>query len=115
MNYVWSGRPLGDDQYDAIVKLLALTGQRANEIAGAAMGRNRLRPRCHLPARLAEPRTADRMRSRWRRRCAICCKSQPKAADRELIFGQGAGPFSGFSRCKETTGRRIAELNGGKS
>jgi hypothetical protein len=31
------------------------------------------------------------------------------------VFGKGAGPFSGFSRCKDELDNRIAELNGGKA
>ena len=45
---VWQA--LGDNQYGAIVKLLMLTGQRVNKIAGVAVVGNRLRPGCDLPA-----------------------------------------------------------------
>jgi integrase len=31
------------------------------------------------------------------------------------VFGRGAGPFSGFSRCKAALDNRITELNGGKA
>lgn len=34
---------------------------------------------------------------------------------RELVFGEGGGPFSGWSRCKERLDKRIAEANGGKA
>jgi integrase len=33
---------------------------------------------------------------------------------RDLVFGEGAGPFSGWSQCKARLDKRIAEANDGK-
>jgi integrase len=41
--------------------------------------------------------------------------AQPQIQGRDFVFGKGAGPFSGFSRCKDELDNRIAELNGGKA
>jgi integrase len=38
----------------------------------------------------------------------------PRREERELVFGEGEGPFSGWSQCKRRLDQRIAELNNGK-
>src|SRR4029079_12077190 len=37
---------------------------------------------------------------------------QSQVEGRDLVFGKGAGPFSGFSRCKEALETDIAEQTG---
>jgi len=104
---------LGDHQYDTIIKLLLLTGQRVNEIAAlrwdeidfdrgiiALPGSRTKNGRPHeIPMAVTVRRLLE---------------AQPKTDDRDLVFGRGSGPFSGTSRCKERLDGRIAELNGGK-
>jgi integrase len=110
LRLIWNN--LGDDQYGAIVKLLALTGQRANEIAGLCWseihgdqiilpgertknGRDHVLPLSEIAAGII--------------------KQQPRRGDRDLIFGTGDGAFSGWSRCKERLDQRIKEANGGEA
>ena len=116
---IWSCTAGGAD-YDRIVRLLLLTGARREEIAG--MGWSELirrdsgsvtwvlpaeRSKNHLPHELALPPMA------------VALLSEPRAdeggAPRELIFGEGKGPFSGWSRCKSRLDERIAEANGRKA
>jgi integrase len=109
---VWQA--LGDDnQYDAIIKLLMLTGQRMNEIAAlrweeidfdrGIIALPGLRTKNGRPHEIP---MAETVRS--------LLQSQPRTEDRDLVFGRGSGPFSGLSRCKERLDQRITELNGGK-
>ena len=112
LRIVWQA--LGDDQYDAIIKLLTLTGQRVNEIAALRWDEVDLdRGIIALPgSRTKNGRPHEIPMAATVRQLL---QSQTKDADRDLIFGRGAGPFSGLSRCKERLDSRIAELNGGKS
>jgi integrase len=41
-------------------------------------------------------------------------EAQERRADRDLIFGRGAKPFSGWSNCKERLDARITKANGNK-
>jgi integrase len=100
----------GDDQYSAIVKLLTLTGCRANEIAGlrwseisdgqiTLLGERTKNKHTHvLPLSPA---------------AAVIIERRPRPAGRDLVFGLHAGPFSGWSRCKRLLDERIAKANGG--
>ena len=110
LRLVW--RALGDGQYDVIVKLLALTGQRANEIAALRWDEIDFdRDVISLPgSRTKNGRPHDIPMSSAVR---SLLQSQPGADGRELVFGRGSGPFSGFSRCKERLDLRLTELNGG--
>jgi integrase len=110
LRLVWQA--LGDNQYGTIIKLLMLTGQRVNEIAGlrwlevdfdrGLIGLPGERTKNGRPHDIP---MADTLRT--------LLASQPKIADREFVFGKpGAGPFSGLSRCKDALDKRIAELNG---
>jgi integrase len=109
---IWRAVP--DNQYGAIVKLLMLTGQRAGEIAG-------LRWSEVVGAEIVLP--ADRTKNHRPHKIAL---SEPAAAiiavrprrtaangnPRELIFGSGHGPFSGWSTSKQLLDARIVEMNG---
>jgi integrase len=109
LKLIWNA--LGDEQYGSIIKLLALTGQRASEIAGLRRsevhddqiilpgertknGRDHVLPLSEIAAQILE--------------------QQPNRNGRDLIFGDGDGPFSGWSRCKARLDDRITEANGGK-
>jgi integrase len=112
LRLIWQA--LGDSQYDTIVKLLLLTAQRANEIAALRweeidFDRNVIslpgsRTKNGRPHEIPMAATIRQL-----------LQSQQKTDERELIFGRGAGPFSGFSRCKDALDKTIAELNGGKA
>jgi integrase len=110
LRLIWNG--LGDDnQYAAIIRLLALTGQRASEIAGLRWsevhddqiilpgertknGRDHVLPLSGIAAEIIA--------------------QQPKREGRDLIFGIADGAFSGWSRCRRRLDQRIQEANGGK-
>jgi integrase len=118
----------GDDHYGSILKLLMLTGQRADEIAG-------LRDKEIAEITVPERRVTDAMRlpqfnvqaidlpadRTKNKKPHIVPLSQP-AADilskqtrransdgglREFLFGIGQHGFSGWSRCKERLDKRI--------
>jgi integrase len=102
---IWSALPAGDD-YSDIVKLLILTGQRREEIGAlrwsevdldagivtlpAARTKNK---KVHIVP-LSEPARAI-LRARERRR--------------DLVFGEGEGPYQGWSNAKTSIDRRIFE------
>jgi integrase len=109
LRLIWNA--LGEDQYAAIVKLLALTGQRASEIAGLCWseihddqiilaeertknGRPHVVPLSPIAMRIIEARGRNNRR--------------------DLIFGRGEGGFSGWSKSKERLDLRVTEANGGK-
>lgn len=109
----------GGADHDRIARLLMLTGARREEIAGlrwSELTENEdgsvtwalpsERSKNGLPHLLTFPPFAASLLP-GRRRDA---RHEP----RDLIFGQGAGSFSGWSRCKERLDTRIAAANGGK-
>ena len=110
LKLIWDHAGAGD-QYASIVRLLMLTGQRANDIAGLRWseisdgqivlpGERTKNKRSHtLPL---SPAAAE------------IIAQQPVRADRDLVFGDGSGGFSGWSRCKERLDQRITKANDGK-
>ena len=109
LRLIW--RALGDGQYDTIIKLLMLTAQRANEIAALRWDEIDFdRDVISLPgSRTKNGRPHEIPMAATVRQLL---QSQPKTDDRDLVFGKGAGPFSGFSRCKEALDKSIEELSG---
>jgi integrase len=100
-------RLMGDD-YGVIVKLLMLTGQRANEIAGLRWSEVDLqRGLISLPG--------ERTKNGKPHDIAIAASVRSllearEKSDRDLIFGRGDGPFSGWSRAKTALDKRIGAL-----
>jgi integrase len=109
LRLIWNA--LGEDQYDDIVKLFMLTGQREREIGDPSHsevnealiilsaertknGRPHVVPLAPLALKIIE---------------------RKEQAERDLIFGRGEGGFSGWSKSKERLDERITEGNGGKS
>ena len=120
----------GDDHYGAIIKLLMLTGQRADEIASlqwseigdVVVEAKRIAEAIKLPSftiraiELPPERTKNK-------RPHIVPLSEPVAAIltaqqrrvdgdgtvREFVFGIGQRGFSGWSRCKERLDERIVK------
>lgn len=106
---IWEA--LGNDHYSAIIKLLALTGQRAGEIAGLRWseicdgmivlpGQRTKNHRPHVVPLSAPARAI--------------IEAQQTREGRDLIFGRhaGSGPFSGWSRSKNDLDATIAEKTG---
>jgi integrase len=105
---VW--KALDDNQYGTIVKLLMLTGQRANEIAGLRWSEVDFdRGVISLPSERTKNGRPHEVPMAVQLRSLL--EAQERIDGRELVFGKGTGPFSGFSRCKEALDARIAELN----
>jgi integrase len=101
---VW--RALGDNQYGAVVKLLMLTGQRANEIAGLRWQEIDFdRGVISLPGSRTKNGKPHELPMASQVRALL--EVQPRIEGRELVFGKGDGPFSGFSRCKEALDNAI--------
>jgi integrase len=104
---IW--KALGDDHFSDIVRLLALTGQRAGEIAGLCWseindnaillpGERTKNHRAHVVP-LSAP-------------AAAIIGKQQKRGERDLIFGIGENAFSGWSNCKERLDAKIKRDTG---
>jgi integrase len=101
---VW--KACGDDDYGRIVRLLILTGQRCAEIAGISEAELKRDDRIlHLPsARTKNRKPHDVPLSD----AAMAILPAPRANDeRNLLFGRGKGPFSGWSHAKQRLDKRI--------
>jgi integrase len=101
-----------DVDHDRIVRLLLLTGSRREEVAGMlwpelTLHDDGLATWLLPPSRAKNKRALELM-------LPVLAVSQlpPKRDDRALVFGEGAGSFSGWSRCKERLDSRIAKMNG---
>jgi integrase len=104
---VWQA--LESNRYGTIVKLLILTGQRRDEIAGLRWSEIDFdRGVISLPGTRTKngrphevPMTAT----------VLSLLQAQERTEREFVFnGKGDGPFSGFSRCKAILDTRIAKL-----
>jgi integrase len=100
---VWSA--CGDDDYGRIVRLLILTGQRRDEVGGIA--ETELQRERHMWSLPAERTKNGEPHDVPLPDVALALLPEPRE-DRGTIFGRGAGPFSGWSRCKERLDARIA-------
>jgi integrase len=112
LRLIW--RALNGGQYATIIKLLMLTAQRVNEIAGLRWSEIDSGYRLiSLPAERTKNARPHEIPISPTVRALL--QERPKIAGRDLIFGKpGGGPFSGLSRCKERLDARIAELNSGQ-
>jgi integrase len=109
LRLIWAN--LGDDHFAAIIRLLALTGQRAGEIAGLHWSE------IHdgmilLPAERSKNHRAHVVPLSSPALAII--DGQEHRAARDLIFGRGTKQFSGWSNCKERLDARIKKANDGK-
>jgi integrase len=112
INVIWNALP--EDHFGAIIKLLALTGARANEIAALRWdevhdsmivlpAERTKNSRSHIIP-LSEPARA-------------IINAQPRRANadgkaRELVFGFGEGAFAGWGKCRERLNERITKATG---
>jgi integrase len=109
---IW--RALQDDHYGSIVKLLMLTGQRANEIANLAWSEIGDDAITLPPARTKNHR---QHRVPLSDAALAILAAQPRRLDaagspRDLVFGMGERGFSGWSKCKERLDERITKAAG---
>jgi integrase len=109
---IWKALP--NDQYGAILWLLALTGQRAGEIAGlcwseihgdvAVLPPERTKNRSSHVVPLSNP-VLEIIK-------AQSLRTDDKGKQRDLIFGAGGGGFSGWSKAKTRLDATIKEAIG---
>lgn len=107
---IWSALDQ-DDDYAAIIKLLLLTGQRANEMAGLRWFEV-LDDMIDLPAERTKNGKPHFVPLSTPARAILTSWPRRRTADgkpRELVFGIGDGPFSGWSKSKERLDARIRE------
>jgi integrase len=100
-----------DDDFGKIIKLAILTGCRESEIAGL----------CWSELDLTKAQwTIPPSRAKSKRQHAVALsrsvidilKEIPIRHERDPLFGNRTGPFTGFSRAKRSLDRRIAEARG---
>jgi integrase len=102
---------LEDDDYGAIIKLLILTGLRANEIAGLRWSEIHDDTIVLPPDRVKNGRT-HLVPLAPATRAILDSLPHRTTSDgklRELVFGRGDGPFSGWSKSKERLDEQIIE------
>jgi integrase len=100
---------LEDDDYGAIIKLLTLTGQRANEIAGLRWFEV-LEDMIDLPGertKNGKPHFVPLSRPAREILNALPHRKNADGKPRELVFGWGEGPFSGWSKAKDQLDERL--------
>ena len=104
---VWNA--LSDSDYSDIIRLLILTGQRANEVAGLRW--NEIDFDEGLIS-LPSERTKNARPHQFPMSTAVrdILKARPRTGD--YVFGTGVGGFTGWGRCKERLDRRIADKAG---
>jgi integrase len=112
LRLVWTHA--GDDQYGAIIKLLALTGARADEIASLRWSEVR-GDTLVLPADRVKNKRGHEIFLPAIARALL--EAQPRRTNaagvlRDLVFGQGEGGFSGWSKSKVQLDARITEATG---
>ena len=102
---VWNG--CRQDDYGNIIKLLVLTGARRQEVAAMTDSELDLAKRIwRLPgARTKNRRDHDVPLSDA---ALEIIAAQPRRVGRDLLFGDGGGPFSGWSSAKDRLDQRIA-------
>jgi integrase len=128
LRIIWN--QAGDDHYGSIIKLLMLTGQRADEIASlrdleiiaTTVPEKRITDQIRLPE--IDIKAIELLPERTKNKrphivplsepAVAILAEQPQRANsdgtvREFVFGIGQRGFSGWSRCKERLDERIAK------
>jgi integrase len=106
LRLIWNA--LEDDHYGSVIKLLALTGQRANEIGGLRWGEIH-DGQIILPGertKNARPHVLPLSEA-----AAAIIAQQPKGGD--FIFSNAERGFTNWTRGKERLDERVATANGG--
>jgi integrase len=112
INVIWNALP--DDHFGSIMKLLALTGARANEIAALRWDEvhNNM---IVLPAERTKNSRSHVIPLSEPARAIINAQPRRTNADgktRELVFGFGEGAFAGWGKCRERLNERITNATG---
>jgi integrase len=107
---VWRTTDPASD-FGAIVRLLLLTGQRREEVAAMAWSELDLgRGRWILPAQRTKNRRPHEVPLSSQALAILAAR--PRRPGRDLVFGEGKGPFSGWSSAKKMLDSRIAATGG---
>jgi integrase len=102
---IWNS--LNDDDYASVVRLLALTGQRRDEIGGLRWSEVDFGKA--IISLSAERTKNGRPHDIPLSPAALSAlKDRPRIADREYVFGRGSAGFQGWSNGKEALDARIA-------
>ena len=109
---IWDA--LSNDHFGSIIKLLLLTGARANEIAALRWDE------VHddmivLPARRTKNGRAHIIPLAEPARAILAAQTRRVTADgqaRDLVFGIGEGAFAGWGKCREQLNERIKKTAG---
>ena len=116
LSLIWNA--LEDDHFGTIMKLLALTGQRASEVAGMRWSELKgdvlvlppERTKNHREHSVPLSKPAQAIVAAQLRRPAR--KPGTDAGLRDLMFGFGDGPFSGWGKSMEALNKRVTEKAG---
>jgi integrase len=96
----------GPGDYDAIVRLLLLTGQRREEVASMAWSELDLeRGLWSVPG--VRTKNGRPHEVPLAGKAAAVLRGRARREGRELVFGEGAGSFSGWSQAKRRLDRRV--------
>jgi integrase len=112
LRLIWNG--LSDDHHGAILKLLALTGQRRGEIADLRWSEVK-ETEIVLPAERTKNGRPHTVPLSGAARAIIEAQPRRVNADgkpRDLIFGLGDGGFDGWSKCRKALDARITKAAG---
>ncbi len=101
---IWNA--CSEDDYGRILRLLALTGQRREEVAAIAHSEINGTLWTLSAARTKNGREHEVPLSD---QALNIIESVPRRDDRDLLFGAGAGPFSGFSKAKAAMDTRLGK------
>jgi integrase len=113
LRLIWQA--LTDNQYSTIIRLLTLTGQRMSEITGLRWSEIDFdRGLISLPGERTKNGRPHEIPMGNTVRALLTAQARSVDNKRELVFGEGAGPFSGLSRRKAALDEDIAKLRGGK-
>jgi integrase len=111
---IWSN--LADDHFGSIIKLLMLSGQRAGEISGLRWSEVDFNTNTILlPGSRTKNGHSHVVSLSGPMRNILAAQPRRITADgkvRDLIFGIGEGPFSGWSNSKAKLDSRIAAVTG---
>jgi integrase len=104
LHSLWNALPPGD--FGAIVKLLVLTGQRKTEISDLCWSEIDLeRSFIRLPAERVKNGRVHEIPISGAVRQIL--ETQIRRGERDFVFGEGQGGFSGFGRCKQRLDAKI--------
>jgi integrase len=108
---IWNA--LGDDDYGVIVKLLLLTAQRLNEVAGLRWDEVDFeRNRIALPGVRTKNGRAHRVPMSGTVRALLEAQKEKRAEGQELVFVRGDRAFSAWTHGKTTLDARILAATG---